>query len=151
MRSVVFQSALDLLGEHEPLFLPLQGGKVLAAPVGSILPLIRTLFDLFNLVGGVVRTGDCGCRRLMLQALPIWREPPAPAPSGRAVKECLRWRKSYAATTAFLMSTCRRGLMRHCGPIRRTGWHRWRFSRVLGLAACFRAIWVSEKRSRRWA
>ncbi len=48
---------LDQMEDDEPLFLPLQGGQVLAAPVGSILPLVRTLFDLFNLAGGLRADG----------------------------------------------------------------------------------------------
>jgi superfamily II DNA or RNA helicase len=51
--SMIDQQTLELLEEDEPLFLPVQDGQVLAVPVGNILPLIRTLFDLFNLSGGL--------------------------------------------------------------------------------------------------
>jgi superfamily II DNA or RNA helicase len=49
--SMIEPETLDLLEEDELLFLPLQDGQVLAVPVGSILPLIRSLFDLFKLAG----------------------------------------------------------------------------------------------------
>ncbi|CZT37218.1 DEAD/DEAH box helicase [Rhizobium sp. 9140] len=49
---------LELLEDDEPLFIPLPDGQVLAVPVGSLLPLIRTLFDLFNLAGGVGANGQ---------------------------------------------------------------------------------------------
>ncbi|TCL90142.1 SNF2 family DNA or RNA helicase [Rhizobium sp. PP-WC-2G-219] len=55
--SMIEPQTLDLLEEDEPLFLPLPDGQVLAVPVGSILPLIRTLFDLFNLAGRLEEDG----------------------------------------------------------------------------------------------
>ena len=55
--SKIEPETLDLLEDDEPLFLPVQDGQVLAIPVGGILPLIRTLFDLFNLTGGVGEDG----------------------------------------------------------------------------------------------
>jgi len=62
--SVIDPLTLDLLEEDEPLFLPLHDGKVLAVPVAGIAPLIRTLFDLFNLTRGADKDG-----RLRLSSL----------------------------------------------------------------------------------
>lgn len=62
--SMIDPEALDLLEEDEPLFLPLQDGQVLAVPLGGILPVIRTLFDLFSLTGGLGADG-----RLRLSSL----------------------------------------------------------------------------------
>jgi superfamily II DNA or RNA helicase len=62
--SMIEPQTLDLLEEDEPLFLPLPDGQVLAVPVGSILPLIRTLLDLFNLNVGLGEDG-----RLRLSSL----------------------------------------------------------------------------------
>lgn len=55
--SAIEPEVLDLLQEDEPLYLPLQNSAVLAVPVGDILPLIRTLFDLFSLTGGLGADG----------------------------------------------------------------------------------------------
>ncbi|QPC89097.1 helicase (plasmid) [Mesorhizobium sp. NBSH29] len=54
---MVEPATLELLDEDEPLFLPLVSGEVLAVPVGRILPMVRTLFDLFNLTGGPAPDG----------------------------------------------------------------------------------------------
>jgi superfamily II DNA or RNA helicase len=78
--SMIQPETLDLLDEDDPLFLPLQHGQVLAVPVGRILPLIRTLFDLFNLTGGPGADG-----RLRLSSLDAANLADLEAAAGAAV------------------------------------------------------------------